>query len=89
MLSFTLLPTGASVPDDLIVDFVVGPAADGGSSEEAVSLFPKLCKCLEDISALHALDADPKKVRDREGERTWRGREGERETGFGAARAGC
>ena len=47
-----LLPTGASVPDDLIVDCVVGPAvaADGGSSaEEEVSLFPKFERCIEDM----------------------------------------
>ena len=64
-----LLPTGASVPDDLIVDCVVGPAvaADGGSSaEEEVSLFPKFERCIEDMSALHTVDADPKKVEDLE-----------------------
>ena len=27
-----------------------------------MSLFPRLDKCLEDMSALHAVDADPKKV---------------------------
>ena len=57
------------MPDDLIVDCVVGPAAswDGGSSaQEEVSLFPKCDRCIEDMSALHTVDADPKKVEDLE-----------------------
>ena len=62
VLPADLLPTGASVPNDLIVDMVVGPSTDGGAVEETVSLFPKCDSCLEDISALHAVDADPKKV---------------------------
>jgi hypothetical protein len=56
ILPVGLLPMGASVPDDLIVDCVVGPAAvwDGGSSsaQEEVSLFPKFDRCIEDMSAL-------------------------------------
>ena len=70
ILPVGLLPMGASVPDDLIVDCVVGPAAvwDGGSSsaQEEVSLFPKFDRCIEDMSALHTVDADPKKVEELE-----------------------
>ncbi|MGB1591600.1 MAG: hypothetical protein ACPIOQ_02520 [Promethearchaeia archaeon] len=62
MLPASLLPTGASVPDDLIVDFVLGPSADGGTADEELSLSPKYETCLLDMSALHAVDADPAKV---------------------------
>jgi len=36
ILNANLLPTGASVPDDLVVDFVLGPAIDGGNAEDQV-----------------------------------------------------